>query len=316
MNKVRIIALYIQSRDGVPDADCRRLFQHGNLSPREQDAILGLKYLGVRVIRVPPNDRDRKQRLTRRNKKPQGNEYDLCLCNPLLLNVLEVRIQISFVLLLFNAIIQDHVNGTLDQQTFPYVKDSPTNLSASSSLRSSPVTPTTPTSGSLRSAKPSWHKATPKTGAVVQVRQRVLVFVAGGMTYSEMREAYLYSKSSNRDIIIGQSFRPMDRFDAEPEIAGSTHVITPEGFMKDMKDLEARALPAESGPGSGQRPFQTFYDEKYFTMDQAPPAPRPQQQPPAKESHGGVLTKHAPPPQMLSSSSNEKSGKRKKRFFH
>lgn len=31
----------------------------------------------------------------------------------------------------------------------------------------------------------------------------MLVFVAGGMTYSEMRETYLLSKSLNKDIIIG-----------------------------------------------------------------------------------------------------------------
>ena len=31
------------------------------------------------------------------------------------------------------------------------------------------------------------------------------VFMAGGMTYSEMREAYLLSKTLNKDIIIGGS---------------------------------------------------------------------------------------------------------------
>lgn len=96
------------------------------------------------------------------------------------------------------------MNGRLDLQAFPYVKDSPTNLASSSSLRSSPATPITPTSGSLRSAKPSWHKAAPKTGTTAEIRQRVLVFVAGGMTYSEMRETYLLSKSLSKDIIIGE----------------------------------------------------------------------------------------------------------------
>ena len=107
-------------------------------------------------------------------------------------------------LVAFDITLQDHVNGRLDQQAFPYVKDSPATLASSSSLRNSPVTPVTPTSGSLRSAKPSWHKAAPKTGTTAEVRQRVLVFVAGGMTYSEMREAYLLSKSLSKDIIIGE----------------------------------------------------------------------------------------------------------------
>jgi len=51
-NKVRIIALYIQHKEGVSDEDRRRLFQHARLSPAEQDAINALTYLGVRITRV------------------------------------------------------------------------------------------------------------------------------------------------------------------------------------------------------------------------------------------------------------------------
>ena len=39
MSKVRIIALYIQHRDGVPDEDRRRLYQHARLTLAEQDAV-------------------------------------------------------------------------------------------------------------------------------------------------------------------------------------------------------------------------------------------------------------------------------------
>jgi syntaxin-binding protein 1 len=51
-NKVRIVALYIQYRDGVPEEDKRRLYQHARLSMAEQDAVNSLAYLGVRVTRV------------------------------------------------------------------------------------------------------------------------------------------------------------------------------------------------------------------------------------------------------------------------
>ena len=61
------------------------------------------------------------------------------------------------------------------------------------------MTPTT----SLRSAKPSWHRAARTGGAAAETRQRVLVFVAGGMTYSEMRETYLLSNQLGKDIFIG-----------------------------------------------------------------------------------------------------------------
>lgn len=52
MRKVRIIALYIQYRDGVPDEDRRRLYQHARLTLSEQDAVNALEHLGVRISRV------------------------------------------------------------------------------------------------------------------------------------------------------------------------------------------------------------------------------------------------------------------------
>jgi hypothetical protein len=39
-------------RDGVPDEDRRRLYQHASLSMAEQDAINSLLHLGTRITRV------------------------------------------------------------------------------------------------------------------------------------------------------------------------------------------------------------------------------------------------------------------------
>jgi syntaxin-binding protein 1 len=46
------MALYILHREGVPEEDRRRLFQHARLSLAEQDAVNNLVYLGARVTRV------------------------------------------------------------------------------------------------------------------------------------------------------------------------------------------------------------------------------------------------------------------------
>jgi len=89
------------------------------------------------------------------------------------------------------------------------------------------------------------------------------VFVAGGVTYSEVREAYQLSSSLNKDIHIG-----------------STHTLTPRQFVDDLKVLDlggvgSRALPNGLHEGrGGHRPFQDYYDEKYYTKD-APPPQRP-----------------------------------------
>lgn len=52
MDKVRVIALYILFRDGVPEEDRRRLYEHSQLSRQERAAIDNLVSMGVRVTRV------------------------------------------------------------------------------------------------------------------------------------------------------------------------------------------------------------------------------------------------------------------------
>lgn len=90
------------------------------------------------------------------------------------------------------------MNNKLDTSLFPYVKDAPSATTPATSQG-----PTTPIhTSSLRSAKPSWHKAV-RSNAPVDNRQRVIVFMAGGMTYSEIRECYTLGGPLNKDIYIG-----------------------------------------------------------------------------------------------------------------
>ncbi|KAJ6534642.1 Sec1-like snare protein [Mycena vulgaris] len=254
-NKVRIVALYIQFREGVPDEDRRRLYQHARLSIPEQEAVNALVHMGVRISRGP-GDRDTKKKSKQKNT---DEEYELSRYKPGIRSVLE-----------------EHVADKLDKTLFPYVKDAPAAANApAASLRSAPVQMT-----SLRSQKPIWHKAA-RPGGVADTRQRLLVFVAGGMTYSEIREAYQLSASLNKDIYIG-----------------STHTITPRQFINDLQVLElggmgSKAIPNGLREGRGGRSFQEFYDERYFTRDAPPPArpapatlapPRQERRPAARTS--------------------------------
>jgi syntaxin-binding protein 1 len=63
-NKVRIVALYIQFRDGVPEEDRRRLYQHARLTIPEQEAVNALVHMGVRITRVGASMHMYKRRLT------------------------------------------------------------------------------------------------------------------------------------------------------------------------------------------------------------------------------------------------------------
>ena len=116
---------------------------------------------------------------------------------------------------------------------------------------------------------------------------------------------------------------------------GSTHALTPRAFIDDLKVLElsgvgSRACPnGLPEPRSGQRPFQEFYDELYFTRD----APRPQPQAAQKQGQGqgtgqgqrqqqGRLTRPSPIPSYASGASDshgsggEKEKKKKRGLFH
>ncbi|KAF9269115.1 Sec1-like snare protein [Marasmius fiardii PR-910] len=237
MNKVRMVALYIQYRDGVPDEDRRRLYQHARLSLAEQDAVNALTEFGVRITRGS-GDRDNKKKLKARSS---DDDYELSRYKPLL-----------------RTVVEDQVAGKLDTSLFPYVKDSPSAAPLPTSLRSqSPAQPT-----SLRSQKPAWHRAA-RPGATSETRQRLLFFVAGGMTYSEIREAYQLSNSLSKDIYIG-----------------STHTITPRHFVDDLKVVTLGGVGSRVTPNGlrafrGKRSLQEYYDERYFTQDGPRPQPKP-----------------------------------------
>ncbi|KDR80628.1 hypothetical protein GALMADRAFT_240971 [Galerina marginata CBS 339.88] len=240
MRKVRIIALYVQYRDGVPDEDRRRLYQHARLTLAEQDAVNALVHLGVRLSRGP-TDKDTRKKI--KQKGNGGDEYELSRFKPAL-----------------KAVLEDQIGDKLDHTMFPYVKEAPSVTPLSP--RSPP-----PQTTSLRSQKPAWHRA-PKASAVVDNRQRVLIFVAGGVTYSEIREVYQLSESLHKDIYIG-----------------STHVVTPKGFVDDLKVLDlggagSKAIPNGLRDMRGEpKSHQQLYDEKYYIKEppqtQRPPAKNP-----------------------------------------
>ncbi|KAG1907804.1 Sec1-like protein [Suillus fuscotomentosus] len=268
-NKVRMVALYIQHRDGVPDEDRRRLYQHARLSMTDQDAVNSLVHLGVRISRGP-SDKDTKKKL--KQKTSSDDEYELSRYRPLL-----------------RTVIEEHCTNKLDPTLFPYVKDSPIVLSPAASLKQ-----TTPQTTSLRSAKPSWHKAV-RPNALAESKQRVIVFVVGGMTYSEIRETYSLSTLLNKDIYIG-----------------STHAITPRNFIDDLKVLEiagvgSRAVPNGVSLATAHNTYQEYYDEKYFTPD--PPVPqRPTLSVPKDSKHSANKLTKTPSSYSTSSASLVGSG--------
>ena len=194
-DRLRLIALYVLFRDGVLPADLQKLIFHAQLPPPDMDVVRNLDLLGARVARQLKEKREPPPPLFPRNAVPPANaeEYGLSRFTPALQDVLEA-----------------HVRGSLPQDIFPFTKAAPEDMNMQESAQAS----------SLRSAKPTWAKS---RLASVEPRQRVIVFMAGGATYSESRACYDVAEKTSRDVFLITS-----------------HMMKPQLFLRQVGDLSQR----------------------------------------------------------------------------
>ena len=117
------------------------------------------------------------------------------------------------------------MNGNLDRDLYPYTlgADQLEDIQAPKTVRS------------LRSAQPTFHHK----GRRNEPQGRLIVFIAGGMTYSEIRAAYESAAQHNWDVLIG-----------------STHIVTPPSFMEDLRMLKNPPPPPPARPRSPSPPPQ------------------------------------------------------------
>lgn len=272
LDKVRIMALYILFRDGVADEDRRRLYQHARLSLSEQDMVNNLVHLGVKVIK--DHSKSSKSRIKQKPTMAEG-EYELSRYKPVIQMMLE-----------------DQNSNKLDPANFPYIKDMPPEANPSLRGSSAQLATTSNPSGSLRSARPTWHKAPSARINNTEGKQRFIIFIAGGMTYSEMRCAYTVGQALGKDVYIG-----------------STHVLTPETYCSQLRALGRGGVGSNpptpiplhpQGPSRINRQpgqpvsYQEILNFRHWRPPVGPPslAPTPQAQPQLqqKQSSHSLLT--------------------------
>ncbi|RKF73919.1 Protein transport protein sec1 [Golovinomyces cichoracearum] len=188
----RLIMLYVIFRDGVILEDIKRLLCHAGLPPQNIDTVTNLDLLGAHTTKLLKESRTTPQCIFTRKTVPTSEDEDYLLSRyePVL-----------------KLMLEEVVKNSLDQTLFPYTKP-PLNNTEDISLQSQ---------SSLRSAKPTWARNRISNS---ESRQRIIVFVAGGATYSESRACYEVSKTSGKDIILATS-----------------HMLSPELFTKQVSDL-------------------------------------------------------------------------------
>jgi len=199
-DKMRLLMIYIISQEGIKDQDRKRLMDLAKISNQEQAAIANLFYLGVTLNKASKGHKKKESK--KKKKRGEDVPYELSRFSP---NVKELYTEL--------------VNDSLSTADFPYLRDDPGIGSGKAAASSAPKT-------SLKGAaskQPRWvDKGKKKEEAkAAYTGPRLIVFIAGGMTLSEMRSAYEISEQFNRMCIIG-----------------STHVITPKKNLADLMKLK------------------------------------------------------------------------------
>ena len=194
-DRIRLVIQYILYRDGVFATDIEKLLAHAQLPQQEIELIRNLDLLGARTVRQIKDTKPAPHELFPKKPAPVAGQEE---------------ITISRFDPLIKPMLEEQLKGTLDQTIFPYLKpmlDSDEAVKNQISMSQS----------SLRSAKPTWARTRPSAN---EPRQRVIVFMAGGATYSESRACYEVSRQYSRDVFLA-----------------SSHMITPSLFIRQLSDL-------------------------------------------------------------------------------
>ncbi|XP_055897026.1 syntaxin-binding protein 1-like isoform X2 [Biomphalaria glabrata] len=189
-DKIRIILLYIIHKAGISEENLAKLVQHAQIPMEEKCIITNTQNLAVPIIQ----DGGRRKTLQPYqpfNRKVRASEHTY---------------QMSRWVPYIKDILEDAIEDKLEAKHFPFL---------SGGANSRPHIP-----GPQRSARyGQWHQEKGKQS--YKSGPRLIVFIIGGVTYSEMRCAYSVTQSAkNWEVLIG-----------------ATHILTPEGFLSDLRSL-------------------------------------------------------------------------------
>ncbi|XP_057326900.1 protein ROP isoform X2 [Microplitis mediator] len=181
-DKLRTIALYVLNKAGITEENLNRLIHHAQISPDDKQTILNLANLGVNV-----DGKGRKQYVVTRKERITEQTYQMSRWTPIVKDLME-----------------DAIEDRLDTKHFPFL--------AGRAVSSGYHAPTSARYG-------HWHKD--KGQQTVKNVPRLIVFIVGGVCFSEIRCAYEVTNAmKNWEVIIG-----------------SSHIITPKSFLSDLSKI-------------------------------------------------------------------------------
>ncbi|GMR54262.1 hypothetical protein PMAYCL1PPCAC_24457, partial [Pristionchus mayeri] len=184
-DRIRLILLYILTKNGITDENMNKLLQHANIPLAEKESITNAGYLGLNIT----TDSGRKK-VWVPTRKERANEQVY---------------QSSRWVPVIKDIIEDACDDKLDSKHFPFLNGKPSSQAARA-----------PTSARYG----QWHKERGQQQAF-RSGPRLIIFIVGGVSYSEMRVAYEVTKDK----------KPWE------VVIGSDQIITPDQFVSNMREL-------------------------------------------------------------------------------
>uniref|UniRef100_A0AC35U9I5 Syntaxin-binding protein 1 n=1 Tax=Rhabditophanes sp. KR3021 TaxID=114890 RepID=A0AC35U9I5_9BILA len=185
-DRIRLILLYIVTKNGITDENLNKLLQYANIPMSDKETITNAAQIGFNIT----IDQGKKKVWTPVRKERRDETF----------------YQSSRYVPVLKDVIEDAIDDKLDIKHFPFLNGRQT---------SQPYRPAT----SARYGQ--WHNQQRGQAQQMRTGPRVIVYIVGGMTYSEIRAAYEVTKKKNPwEVIIG-----------------SDQIITPDKFLGNLREL-------------------------------------------------------------------------------
>lgn len=260
-DKMRLVLIYALYRGGLVEADFVKLAKFIGVKDRQmvslvQRCFTNMHKLGFPIVKLDVSQK----RVVREHFHTINNEgtYNTSRFGPGL-----------------KAVLQKAARYQLDETWFPYFRDKPLDDDLPADAASSPAGPG---SASLRNPriKASWAQHSAKLGHQNRPKQRIFCYVAGGITYSEVRLVYELADASNKDFFVG-----------------SEVILKPRDFLIGLQSVDkAKQIPDLDLPlyHRLQRPA-----EAPLHLFEVPRAPAPPAATPSTMPHMAGLSVHGSP---------------------
>lgn len=180
-DKLRLIMLFLLHKNGITEENLQKLLHHAMIPEDKKQMILNLQIMGMQILQDPNK---RRKNIPQNRRERDAQTYQLSRWTPYAKDIME-----------------DVIEDRLDQRQFPFLSSRPMGGVGFG--------------GS--SARPTWHRSTGQPTA--RSGPRLIIFIIGGVTYSEMRSAYEVTAANKKwEVIIG-----------------ADQVLTPKVFLNNLE---------------------------------------------------------------------------------